>query len=141
MARAAPNYSWLYYISISNIMANLICFIYCFGRLSANKNPIRYTLSATHATQHTNTHMAGKASPPPPSYTCLGPRESGKGQETNPAEGAGGGARPPKALPVCNISPAVKVPTSSTKLTPLPEARRPVNEAAGAGRQAQTCPA
>ena len=65
MARAAPNYSWLYYISISNIMANLICFIYCFGRLSANKNPIRYTLSATHATQHTNTHMAGKTSPPP----------------------------------------------------------------------------
>ena len=65
MARAAPNYSWLYSISIINIMANLICFIYCFGRLSANKNPIRYTLSATHATQHTNKHMAGKASPPP----------------------------------------------------------------------------
>ena len=65
MARAAPNYSWLYYIIIINIMANLICFIYCFGRLSANKNPIRYTLSATHATQHTNTHMAGKTSPPP----------------------------------------------------------------------------
>ena len=65
MARTAPNYSWQYYISIINIIANLICFIYCFGRLSANKNPIRYTLSATHATQHTNTHMAGKASPPP----------------------------------------------------------------------------
>ena len=65
MSRTAPNYSWQYYISIINIIANLICFIYCFGRLSANKNPIRYTLSATHATQHTNTHMAGKTSPPP----------------------------------------------------------------------------
>ena len=71
----------------------IYCFIYCFGRLLQIS-----TLSATHATQHTNTHMAGKASPPPPSYTCLGPRESGKDQETNPAEGAGGGARPPKAL-------------------------------------------
>ena len=136
MARAAPNYSWLYYIIIINIMANLICFIYCFGRLSANKHPIRYTCHTTH--KHT---YGWQSQPPPPSYTCLGPRESGKGQETNPAEGAGGGARPPKALPVCNISPAVKVPTSSTKLTPLPEARRPVNEAAAAGRQAQTCPA
>ena len=136
MARAAPNYSWLYYIIIINIMANLICFIYCFGRLSANKHPIRYTCHTTH--KHT---YGWQSQPPPRSCTCLGPRESGKGQETNPAEGAGGGARPPKALPVCNISPAVKVPTSSTELTPLPEARRPVSEAAAAGRQAQTCPA
>ena len=38
----------------------IYCFIYCFGRLLQIS-----TLSATHATQHTNTHMAGKTSPPP----------------------------------------------------------------------------
>ena len=73
MARAAPNYSWLYYIIIINIMANLICFIYCFGRLSANKHPIRYTCHTTH--KHT---YGWQSQPPPRSCTCLGPRESGK---------------------------------------------------------------
>ena len=74
-------------------MAKNILFHLLFWPFAANKHPIRYTCHTTH--KHT---YGWQSQPPPRSCTCLGPRESGKGQETNPAEGAGGGARPPKAL-------------------------------------------